>query len=152
MFGGGEVSLRDELRMCSAERTVVATKVSLRFLISHILTQATTQYEPKEGREHNRSDSTAIESTPCVNAPVRIAPAHRNRNESREPENHGNELDSRDGELVRELREACRNEEKISHCEQCPEGREKHEVDAGGRPAVAIVVVSTSVLIDDWRC
>jgi hypothetical protein len=80
-------------------------------------------------------------------APVAVVPAHRHRDESCEPKDHGDELNSTDGELVGGTREAGRCESEVGHCEQRPKGREQHEVDTVRRPVPAIRAM---VSVDDY--
>jgi hypothetical protein len=79
-------------------------------------------------------------------APVAIVPAHRHGNEGCEPKDHGDELNSTDGELVGSAREAGRCEGEVGHSEQSPKGCEQHEVDTVWRP---VPTIRAMISVDD---
>lgn len=112
MLGGGEVSLREESRMWSADKTVVARKVSLNPVSLYNIHTA-QQDIPDEGREDDGSHAAAVEGSVTASPPPRVVPAHSHSDEGSEPEDHGDELNGSDGELVGKLGEACRHKNKI---------------------------------------
>ena len=67
--------------------------------------------------------------------PVDIAPKHSHSDERCEPKEHGQELNTSDGELVSSTREACRREGQICDREESPDRSEQHKVHAVRRPA-----------------
>jgi hypothetical protein len=73
-----------------------------------------------------------------VCAPVGIAPAHGYSDESSEPEEHSKKLNSADGKLVGCTGKPGWCKDKVSDREESPDGREKHEVDAVGRPVYSV--------------
>lgn len=85
--------------------------------------------------------------------PPRVVPAHRHSDECSKPEDHGDELNGRDGELVRELGEARRDKDKICDSKQGPDGAEQHEVNTRWRPAIRIEWATVGVddcgMLDD---
>jgi hypothetical protein len=122
--------------MCSAARTVVARNVSLHH-ISHKLHHVCQEEDlPEEGREYNSGNATAEECAVAGVSPVGVIPAHSHGNEGCKPEDHGDELDSGNRELVRCCWEARWCQKEVCDSEERPDGAEQHEVDAVGRPAV----------------
>ncbi|KAJ8118540.1 hypothetical protein OPT61_g518 [Boeremia exigua] len=62
--------------------------------------------QPMTCSEHNGSDTAVVDSTVTGPAPVNVAPQHRHGDEGCEPEQHSQELNARNGELVGGAREA----------------------------------------------
>lgn len=52
----------------------------------------------------------------------------RESDEAGKPENHGDEFDGKDGELVRKFLEAEGCDDKVHEDEECPDGGEEEEV------------------------
>jgi hypothetical protein len=93
---------------------------------------------PKEGREYNSGNTTAVERAVVADvSPVGTIPAHSHGDEGCEPEDHSDELDSANCELVRCRWEARWCEEEVCDSEERPNRAEQHEVDAMRRPIVA---------------
>lgn len=67
--------------------------------------------------------------------PPLTAPARSHSDESGEPEDHGDELDSRDSILVRSCREAGRRKDQIGDNEKGPDGGEEHKRNASWYPS-----------------
>lgn len=65
-----------------------------------------------------------------------VAEKHRQRDESREPEQHCQGLCAQDAELVGEGREAPWREEEVEEREERKDGGEEEEVDLRGRVGV----------------
>lgn len=119
--------------MWSAERTVVATKVSLHNVSFVPLTASKTLDLPKESGEDNGSNTASVKGTTAAKrAPPVVTPAYSYGNKGREPEEHGEELYRTNSELMRELWEASWCESQVCYGQQCPNGREQHEVHAVG--------------------
>lgn len=69
-----------------------------------------------------------------------IAQEHRQRNEAREPEEHGQELGAQDGELVVQLRlgEAQRYNDEVDEGEERPDRAEEEKADLRRRARVPV--------------
>lgn len=76
--------------------------------------------------------------------PPRVAPPRGYGNKSREPEDHGQELDTSDGKLVGCSREASWRKDEVCNSKEGPDGGEEHEGDARRDPV--------NVGIDNCRC
>ena len=129
---GGERSCSQEEQPTTCQRDVHC----------HVL----ERYQPKEGSEHNGSNAGVVYSAVTCPSPVDVTPQHSHSNERCEPENHGQELNSCNGELVSGAREACWSERKVCDCEKGPYRGEEHEVEAVRRPTCPWV----GVLVDNW--
>lgn len=100
---------------------------------------------PEEGAKHNGGHTAVVKGAVSV-TPVDIMPQYSYSDESCEPEEHGQEFNSSDGEFVRSAREACRCQSEICDREKSPYRGEKHEVEAVGRPATPW----SGVLVNDY--
>lgn len=117
--------------MCIAASTVVATKVNLIKLESGLLWRGKV-YIPDECSEDDGGDTAAPEGT-MANPPL-VTPQRSNSNESCEPEDHGDELDTGDGILVGRGGETGRGEHQVGDGQQSPDGSKQHEGDAARYP------------------
>ena len=107
------------------------------------------KYSPKEGSEHNSSNASVVYSAVACPSPVDVTPQHSHSDERCEPEQHGQELNTRNGELVSGAREARWSEREVCDCEKSPYRGKEHEVEAVRRPAcpwVGILVDNCNML------
>jgi len=89
--------------------------------------------EPKDGREDNRSNAAAVEGAMVtIVTPRNITPERGNGDEGRKPEDHGQELDGSNGELVSRTWEARWRKDEVCYGEQRPYRGKEHEVEAVG--------------------
>jgi hypothetical protein len=136
MSGGGAVSLRDDRRMWRAEMMVVTTNVTLGYVSNVRQVRFCRWVLPDESGKDNRRDTRSIDGSATGGGPpVAVSPKHSHSDPCGKPENHGKGFNGSNGKLVCCTREACRHQDEVSHCEQCPYGCEKHKVDAVRRPA-----------------
>lgn len=129
------MSLLAVRRMCKAEMMVVATKASLKAVVSpNPSPQPSHCCSPDESAKHNSRSSCTTYST--VAAAVDISPQACDGDPRGEPENHGHGLDAGNGKLVGGLREARRREDEVGNGEQGPDGAEEHKIHGAGGPGV----------------
>lgn len=130
---GGAGSFLGDPRMCNAASTVVKRKVTLQTSASchHRFGQGV--YIPEE-RSEDDSGNTAAPIGAVTANPPQITPISGNSHERCEPEQHGEELDTSDSELMGCGWEAGWGEKQVCDGENGPDGREEHEVNARWRP------------------
>jgi hypothetical protein len=115
---------------------VVTTNVTLEYVSNARQVSSGRWILPDKGGKDNRRDTRAINrSATGGGPPVAVSPKHSHSDPCGKPENHGKEFDASNGKLVCCTGESRRHQNKVSHCEQCPYGCEKHEVYAVRRPA-----------------
>ena len=91
---------------------------------------------PDEGSEDDSRNARAIDGSAAGGGPpVAVAPKHSHSDPCRKPENHCEEFNTSNGELVRGAGESCRRQDEICYSEQCPNRCKDHKVNAVRRPA-----------------
>lgn len=88
---------------------------------------------PGKGSKDDGSNTAVVEGALPANPPV-ATPARSYSDESRKPEDHGDELNAGNSELVGRGREAHGRKNEICNGKQGPDGGEEHKGNARWRP------------------
>jgi len=146
---GGVGSFFGDPRMCSAASTVVKRKVTLQTSVSCHHRLGKVGYIPEE-RPEDDSGNTAAPVGAMAADPPQITPVSGHSHERREPEQHGEELDTSDSELMGCGGEAGRGEEQVCDGKNGPDGREEHEVNARRRPTDSSIHDCNMISMYTW--